>query len=860
MSNAGTVHQACGTVFAEPAPPPPRGRARDPHLRRDMRDRTPRLDALNHDQPAGWSQPGISVGHERPPCERAGELDSSNSTTEVSPTSTTIRVSTTRWRTIRTESGSALLLVVVAAVALLWANSPLSEAYFGLWDVEIGFDVGGFGLHMNLHHWINDGLMVVFFFFVVGLEVRQEFAHGSLRDASRARLALIAGVAGVALPAVFYILIVAAAGGDGLGGWGAVVGTDTAFLLGALALVGPKLSGQLRVFLLTLTVVDDLLAVSIIGIVYSDEIRLVPLLIAVACLAGLWLLGRSRQWSATPYVLIVIVLWFATVDSGVHASLAGMVAGLLIPAYPTRRHKVVAARQLFRDFWQSPSAASARAVDRGLAGGISVNERMHEVLRMPTALVIVPIFALANAGVDLRGGVLVDSFQSSVTWGVIVGLVLGKLLGIGLATFVAVKLGAGRLPEGVGMGSVFGGAALSGIGFTVSLLVIGLAFGSTSDLGRQATVGVLVAMVLATALGWLIFRVAAKRWGEETADLPMVLTPPVDPEVDHIRGPEDAQLTLVEYIDFECPYCAHATGSWDDLRSRFGDDLRYVVRQLPHHPHGPIAARASEAASNQGMFWPWLDFVFTRQDALEREDLIRYAEELGLDVAQFTADLDSAAVRARVERDLESADASGAHATPTFFVDGRRLLVATTLERSPQPSKPAAEAHEPRKCVPESSGVAGRVGTPARANKNTRCQGARRPRQRWRGNVPPRCGTLPHPSSRILGCGRGPRIGRRGRRRTAVPRARRDAGRPSWPSQGDRHRTVAPSHRDARLPTRTRLARGDCRERDLRPGMQLHYGSLCAFLTALRPSDGLTRPGVSGDRIPWKDLSYGTSQ
>lgn len=591
-----------------------------------------------------------------------------------------------------------MLLVVVTAVALLWANSPLSEAYFGLWDVEIGFDVGGFGLHMNLHHWINDGLMVVFFL-VVGLEVRQEFAHGTLRDASRARLALIAGVVGVALPAVLYILIVAAAGGDGLGGWGAVVGTDTAFLLGALALVGPKLSGQLRVFLLTLTVVDDFLAVSIIGIVYSDEIRLVPLLVAVACLAGLWLLGRSRQWSATPYVLIVIVLWFATVDSGVHASLAGMVAGLLIPAYPTHRQQVVEARQLFRDFWQSPSAASARAVDRGLAQGISVNERMHEVLRMPTALVIVPIFALANAGVDLRGGVLVDSFQSSVTWGVIVGLVLGKLLGIGLATFVAVKLGAGRLPEGVGMGSVFGGAALSGIGFTVSLLVIGLAFGSTSDLGRQATVGVLVAMVLATALGWLIFWVAAKRWGEETADLPMVLTPPVDPEVDHIRGPEDAQLTLVEYIDFECPYCAHATGSWEDLRSRFGDDLRYVVRQLPHHPHGPLAARASEAASNQGMFWPWLDFVFTRQDALEREDLIRYAEELGLDVAQFTADLDSAAVRARVERDLESADASGAHATPTFFVDGRRLLGsydARTLTSALEASRRGTRTQEVR--------------------------------------------------------------------------------------------------------------------------------------------------------------------
>ena len=286
---------------------------------------------------------------------------------------------------------------------------------------------------------------------------------------------------------------------------------------------------------------------------------------------------------------------------------------------------------------------------------------------------IVPVFALANAGVDVRGGLLAEAFGSPVTWGVIAGLVLGKLLGIGLTTLVAIRLGLGRLPEGVGVGSVFGGAALSGIGFTVSLLIIGLAFGTTSDLGRQATVGVLVSMMLATLLGRLIFKVAARRWGEETADLPMLLEPPVDPEVDHIRGPEDAQLTLVEYVDFECAYCAHATGSWEDLRAHFGDDLRYVVRQLPHHPHGPIAARASEAASNQGMFWPWLDFVFTRQHALEREDLIGYAVELGLDVDRFIADLDSPAVIERVERDLASAVASGAHATPTFFVEGRRL-------------------------------------------------------------------------------------------------------------------------------------------------------------------------------------------
>ena len=575
-------------------------------------------------------------------------------------------------RYLRTESGAAVLLVIVTVVALAWANSPLSDAYFALWHLDVGFDFGPLGMHMDLHHWVNDGLMVVFFF-LIGLEVRQEFAHGSLRDRSRARLALIAGVAGVVLPALVYVLIVGLAGSEGLHGWGAVVGTDTAFMLGTLAIVGPRLSGQLRVFLLTLTVVDDFLAVSIIGIVYSEEIRIVPLLIALASLVALWWLGRTRQWRAMPYVLIVIVLWLATVYSGIHASLAGMAAGLLIPAYATQRHKVVAAKQLFRDFWQSPSAASARAVDCGLSRGISVNERLHEFLRLPTALLIVPVFALANAGVDVRGGLLAEAFGSPVTWGVIAGLVLGKLLGIGLITLIAVRLGLGRLPEGVGVGSVFGGAALSGIGFTVSLLIIGLAFGTTSDLGRQATVGVLVSMVFATLLGWLIFKVAAQRWGEKTADLPMVLEPPVDPEIDHIRGPEDAQLTLVEYVDFECAYCAHATGSWDDLRAHFGDDLRYVVRHLPHHPHGPIAARASEAAANQGMFWPWLDFVFTRQHALEREHLIGYAAELGLDVERFIADLDSTAVIERVERDLASAVASGAHATPTFFVEGRRL-------------------------------------------------------------------------------------------------------------------------------------------------------------------------------------------
>lgn len=588
---------------------------------------------------------------------------------------------------LRTESGSAALLVVVAVAALVWANSPWSDAYTALWHTPVSFQVGELGLDMDLHHWVNDGLMVIFFF-LIGLEVRQELAVGSLRDRSRARVPMVAGVAGVVVPALIYLAVVG--GGEAARGWGVVVGTDTAFLLGALAIVGPAMSNQLRVFLLTLTVVDDFLAVSIIGVVYSEELEVVPLLVAAGCLALLWLLARTRQWRSAPYVVVVIVLWYATITAGVHPSLAGMAAGLLVPAYATQRHKVEAAKTLFRDYWQSPQAGAERSVRRGLARSISVNERLQESLHGASALVIVPVFALANAGVDLRGGLLGESLGSTVTWGVVLGLVVGKLLGIGLATYAAVRLGLGRLPEGVGQGSVLGGAALSGIGFTVSLLIIGLAFDSTSDLGREATVGVLLAMVLATVLGWLIFRVAARKWGETSADLPTTLEPAVEPGLDHVRGEPDAPLTLVEYLDFECPFCARATGMWRDLHAHFGTDLRYVVRHLPMedaHPHAWGAAVAAEAAGRQGRFWEMHDLLFSRQDALETPSLIGYADELGLDVEQFVYDLEDPDVADLVQRSADSARLSGARGTPTFFVAGHR-------HRGPQDARTLIEALE----------------------------------------------------------------------------------------------------------------------------------------------------------------------
>lgn len=562
-------------------------------------------------------------------------------------------------------------MLLAAAVALGWANSPWSGSYEALWDTHLSVSLGDAELAMDLGHWVNDGLMALFFF-VIGLEVRRELSLGELTRRSRLVIPLVAGITGMVVPTLLYLVLNPS--GEAARGWGIVIGTDTAFLLGALAIVGPAVSTQLRVFLLTVTVIDDIVAVTVIGVVYSESIQLVPLLVGLGCVVVLVVLNRLRQWRASPYVAVVAVLWLATVQSGVHASIAGMVAGLLIPAWAPRKPEVETAASLFTAFRQSPMASLQASASQGLARVISVNERLQTMLHPWTSYLIVPVFALANAGVDLRDGVLGDALRSPVTWGVVLGLVGGKFLGLGGGALAAVRLRLGQLPQGVGPGQVLGGAALSGIGFTVSLLIIGLAF-DDARLVDEATVGVLLSAILATVLGWVVFRAAAVFHGEWSAGLPTELCRPVDPARDHILGPADAPLTVVEYLDYECPFCARATGVIHELRERFGDDLRYVVRHLPLpdvHPHAEQAAVAAEAAAEQGRFWPMHDLLFTRQDELEMEDLIGYAAELGLDVEQFVRDLQREDLADRVREDVASAEASGARGTPTFFVGRER--------------------------------------------------------------------------------------------------------------------------------------------------------------------------------------------
>ncbi|MBN9494924.1 Na+/H+ antiporter NhaA [bacterium] len=572
---------------------------------------------------------------------------------------------------LQTESGSAGLLLAATIVALAWANSPLSEHYFNLWATDISVHVGSHALDMDLHHWINDGLMVVFFF-VIGLELRHEISVGDLRQKRRLVIPMLGAVGGLIVPAILYLLI--SPSGAANNGWGIVIGTDTAFLLGALALVGPRASTQLRVFLLSMTIGDDLIAVAIIGAAYSDSLHVIAILVAVACLLSIALLGRLGAWQNLAYLVAGFVAWLATVKSGLHPSITGMLAGLLVVSHPPRRDALDRAAELFHNFRQAPLPHAGRSVSRGLQRAVPVNERLQEILHPWTSFVIVPLFAFSNAGVDLRGGLLTDSLTSGVMWAVVVGLVVGKPIGVAIAAFIGVRSRLGELPRGLGPGQIVGGGALSGMGFSVSILIANLAF-SDPLLRQEAIVGVLLACLLSVITGWLAFKFAALVLREQPAHLPTVLDPPVDPARDHIRGPADAPLTLVEYADFECPFCGSATNVTRELRARFGGRLRYVFRHLPLadvHPNAELAAQAAEAAAAQGKFWEMHALLFQNQDELELEDLIGYAGRLGLDTEAFTRALSDGTYAERIAEDVASAEASGARATPTFFIGDRR--------------------------------------------------------------------------------------------------------------------------------------------------------------------------------------------
>ncbi len=576
---------------------------------------------------------------------------------------------------LRTETGSAVVLLAGVVAALVWANADLGS-YERVWTTTLSIRIGGAGVSLDLRGWINSGLMALFFF-VIGLEARREFDLGELRERKRLALPLLAGVGGMVVPIAIYLAI--NAGHGSTHGWGTAMSTDTAFALGLLALVGPGFPDRLRAYLLTVAVVDDIVALLVIAVAYSGDVSTTELLLGIALFGCILLVRAAGVHFGPVYFLLGTAVWVAFFKAGVDPVVAGLMGGVIALAYPAQRSDLERASDLFRLFREQPTGDLARSARGALRTAVSPNERLQTLWHPWTSYVIVPLFALANSGVHLSIGFLGRAYTSPVTLGILLGYVVGKPVGIVGSTWIAGRVTDGRLRPPVGWASVAGAGTIAGIGFTVSLLIASLAFhGARLD---EAKVGVLSAAILAAALTWLLFS-GTKRLPRKlrirmllgTPELIVDLADPVDPERDHIRGPVDAPVTVLEYGDFECPYCGQAEPVLRELLRDFGD-VAYAWRHLPLndvHPAAQQAAEAAEAAAEQGAFWEMHDLLLERQDALGFRDLVGYAEELGLDVERFEDDLRTRSGAGRIAQDVDSADLSGVSGTPSFFINDLR--------------------------------------------------------------------------------------------------------------------------------------------------------------------------------------------
>src|SRR5580692_5178710 len=545
---------------------------------------------------------------EPPPAETSGSLFSGHT---VWHKRTALR------EFLRTETGSAFVLGTATVAALVWANLSVSS-YDRVWGTRVSVLIGGQGVTTSVHEFVNSGLMA-FFFLVVGLEARREFDVGELRVRSRLALPVAVGLGGMIVPIAIYLIV--NAGRPSAHAWGASMATDTAFALGALALVGRRLPDRVRTCLLTFSVVDDLAGIAIIAIFYSERIQVVPLLFGIAFLAVVLAIRIRGVRSGPVYLLIGIAAWVAFFKSGVDPVVVGLVLGLLSYAYPATRASLEQASEAFRNFREQPTAELAQSARDVVRVAISPNDRLALLFHPWSSYVIVPLFALANAGIVLNASFLARAYTSPVTLGILFGYLVGKPAGTAGCAWLVTRLSHGRLRPPVGWGAVAGAGAVAGIGFTVSLLIASLALQGTEL--AEAKLGILSAALAASVLTWIIFRLVNKlpvrtrlRALLGTAEVITDLIVPVNPARDHIRGPEKAPVTVVEYGDFECPYCGLAEPAVRELLQDFGD-VRYVWRHLPLtdvHPHAQLAAEAAEAAARQGAFWEMHDRLFDHQD------------------------------------------------------------------------------------------------------------------------------------------------------------------------------------------------------------------------------------------------------
>jgi NhaA family Na+:H+ antiporter len=402
-----------------------------------------------------------------------------------------------------TEGGGATLLLAASAIALVWVNVA-GGSYHALWETPVNLTVGTWELHLTLHHWVNDFLMAVFFL-VVGVEVNRELTVGELRSFRAASVPLFGAIGGLAVPIGIYLLINPS--GPDASGWGLPMSTDTAFVIGVLALVGPRCPDQLRVFLLTLAIFDDIGAIALLGIFYSDALVMGALALAALLAVVLFAMRWLGVWQIAPYLLVGAVLWVAVLESGLHPTLAGVVVGL---AFPTARrgHDDEARRHLGfygRALMEELDPARSRLAVSAARSAVPTSDRVLDALHPLSSYFVVPVFGLANAGVALSGESIGAALSSPVTLGVLVGLVLGKGIGVFAGAMIALLTGLGTLPGRVRYGHLAGGAFLCGIGFTIALFVSELAFDDEA-LINEAKVGILVGSILSGVIGAVILR------------------------------------------------------------------------------------------------------------------------------------------------------------------------------------------------------------------------------------------------------------------------------------------------------------------------------------------------------------------
>ncbi|MGH3530974.1 MAG: Na+/H+ antiporter NhaA [Mycobacterium sp.] len=589
-----------------------------------------------------------------------------SSSQHVIPLSASLRRRIEVSKRLNDETLPALALLIATVAALVWAN--IGDSYDVLWHTELGAVAGSLHPSLPIVEWVNEGLMAVFFF-AIGLEVRREFAVGDLRDREQAMLPVASAVGGLVLPAVLYMLF--NWGTDAVNGWGVVISTDTAFALGVLALVGPKNAPRLRIFLLTVAVVDDIAALLVIAGVYTQHLDLLALAVAAVALVAIWLLRRYQVWRVTPYLFVGLVIWVAMLESGIHATLAGVLVALLIPVYPLRDRDAEGASAFAHLYQQAPEARSARYARMSLAYAVPLNQRLSDLLSPYVNYLVVPIFALANAGVSLSGQGLRGALTSPITWGVVLGLVAGKLVGITGAARLVTHVFPGSSAPGLDFPRIAGIGALSGMGFTISLLVVDLAF-ADQQIRDEARTGVLIASLLAFVLAWLVFRL-----GERVKPLPTpagtMLQRPIQRARDHIRGDVDAATAIVVYTAVDDTYRKRTAVLLADVRIRLGDEVCVVFRHHTYDEDTTTAALALEAAADQRCFWPMHDALLTHGGDLDEQALTELSERTGLATRRFLRDVTAGDGLARIEDDDIDAAAAGLPNTPVLYLNGSRF-------------------------------------------------------------------------------------------------------------------------------------------------------------------------------------------